>query len=696
MSFVRAPNPIWFMVDLVGQPLNDEYYAFFLTNTLPYVPQPVYRDNQGATIWTGSIVEFQPSGTLPNNLYFDPDLVYRIEIRHGPTQSDPLIWEINDFVPEGGISPINEAVVSTDNQASNSQFSQVNFTTPLSITVAGTYEVAPGWSLELSGAGTATISQEILTADADAINKPPYALRFDLVGWTAANLFQRFEGNGGIWASTTTPAQSSAVAVSVTALAEITDETLTISYIPSAGTPQVIATGSVGIAIYSVIEGAIILPPSDNTDFNSLAYVDLNIALPGTGTINISNVQIVGQNEPLVIRYQQETIERQVDHLFHYYSNSLLVQPKGSLLVGWNFALNPWQLRNPTPATAVNNGYVTDQTILIQQNYVATATNNNMFIGQATFMDTNFAIEIIAEGANNQFGLIQYIDPSIIRPYWGGVVSSLVTAFISSSHGTEVKVKLRLFYKAGLPGTISRTDPVASWVSGSDPVFAAGYTAIIPPNDPVYTISAASGIVECPFEKIPLPHSTNVNMTLGIMVYTITDMNQTPGADGIFFNDISLIPNDVASRTQVQTSDDVLRECRLYYEKSYNNNFYAGNITTAGMRFAEQLAINSSPIDFIARSFSFEFNGVKRAPPAITIYSAVGTPANVSCSISNGGAISPLSDLPITSWTEEWNGQKSVAYIASTVAVLTVLSQVSNLPEAYIGFHFIADSRLGV
>ena len=80
--FIRAPNPIWYMTDLTGLPLNDTYYAFFLTNTIPYIPQAVYQDPNGISPWANPL-EFQPSGTLPNNLYFNPNLVYRIEIRQG-------------------------------------------------------------------------------------------------------------------------------------------------------------------------------------------------------------------------------------------------------------------------------------------------------------------------------------------------------------------------------------------------------------------------------------------------------------------------------------------------------------------------------------------------------------------------------------------------------------------------------------
>ena len=99
MSIVRAANPKWYFTDLTGNPLDDNYWAFFLTNTMPYSPQDVYQDAAGTTPWNNAMVQFDASGTLPDNLYFDDTLVYRIEIRQGNLSSDPLIWEVNDYIP---------------------------------------------------------------------------------------------------------------------------------------------------------------------------------------------------------------------------------------------------------------------------------------------------------------------------------------------------------------------------------------------------------------------------------------------------------------------------------------------------------------------------------------------------------------------------------------------------------------------
>src|SRR5882672_840090 len=111
MAFVRSENPIWAFVDNTGIPLNDNYYVFFLSNDLPYIPVPVYQDPQGITPWADPL-QLSPAGTLPDNLYFDTvdalgnQQVYRIEIRRGNSQSDPLAWPpIENYIPEGGSGP---------------------------------------------------------------------------------------------------------------------------------------------------------------------------------------------------------------------------------------------------------------------------------------------------------------------------------------------------------------------------------------------------------------------------------------------------------------------------------------------------------------------------------------------------------------------------------------------------------------
>lgn len=713
--FVRAANPVWYFVDLIGLGLNDEYYAFFLTNTLPYLPQAVYRDPQGLTAWPNPL-EFFPNGTFPNNLYFDPDLVYRIEIRHGNSQADPLIYEINNFVPneETTISNNSLTVLDNENQISNSNFSQINFVSPLVITTAGTYLIAPGWELVLTGAGSTTITQLIFSGSENIITDPAYALEISNNGWTEAYIRQRFHNNGAIWAN-------GAITMSLTASANTSAQTISLIYAPNApGVPQEVATGLIGTGNYVVLSGAINLPASGNSSVSTSAYIDMTIQLPPTGSVNITNFQVIGQTDPiidpatqmpyinipsaLIPSYQQESQERLIDHLFHYYKNQLVIKPKKSLLTGWNFPLNPFQYVTTTVTTnTAITSYICDQTILRQELASQIQSGENT-IDQRL----NLLIKAVTAATNTRFALIQYIDSTTILPYWSYVLAAFARARIFTSHGTAVHLKCRLIYQAGLPPAISNIEPIASWAPASDPAFALGWTAITPLNDPAYLLPNAYAIDEVSgetaypyfsFDGFQMPNASNTSMTLGIVIYTMDNLNATSGTeDSIAFDKISLIPSYFGADAQSQTFDESLRDCQFYYEKSYDISDLPGTTTTNNTYFAEQLAGDSSPIHFYSRSFNINYKAVKRSQTqTITFYSPVtGSSAQVHGYILNGSSPSADADLAITNWNQFTSGEDASCFKPVNTTGLITLSQANNVAEAYLLTHYTIDARLGV
>src|SRR5665213_1454478 len=101
---VRGSNPIWLFDDLVGNLLDDNYWLFTLQNQIPYQFATVWQDPDMNVPWSNPI-QFLANGTLPNNIYFDPTQVYRLEVRASNTQAGALIYEVNNYVPgsDGGI-----------------------------------------------------------------------------------------------------------------------------------------------------------------------------------------------------------------------------------------------------------------------------------------------------------------------------------------------------------------------------------------------------------------------------------------------------------------------------------------------------------------------------------------------------------------------------------------------------------------
>ncbi len=717
--FVRAANPIWYFVDLVGLGLNDEYYAFFLTNTLPYVPQNVYRDNQGMTVWTNDVVQFYPNGTLPDNLYFDPTLVYRIEIRHGDSQSDPLIYEINDFVPGNGSSAISSSfpILFAENQISNSNFSNVNFATTIAspdnpvmvITTAGTYQIAPDWDLILTGAGTTTLTQQIYSGSG-ILNSPNalnYSLRIANTGWSTAVLSQRFSNNGAIFGS-------GAISASVVARGIVSAQVFSLSYVPSVGAGSVIISNATALTgNFRTYSGTINLPDSTNTDTSTTAYVDIQLNLPVSGTMEITDVQIVGQNSQLIdtstnmpfpvntdiptVRpgYQQQSQERILDQLFHHYADSIITQPKSTIVTGWQFPLNPWQFTTTTVTNVAANQYTADQTIVIQQAYVTSATANNVAVGRGTNIE-NYSFQVNPVTAHNQFAIVQYIASQTARPFWTRVLSSRVRCGIRTTHGTKVAMKMRLIYKASAPGTVSQADPIVTWVEGSDPVFAAGYTAIAPIDDPVFVCDDNNS--EFSFNGFQLPASSNDNMTLGIVFYSVSNMDQTATADNFFIGEVSLVENDFGIFTNPKTYDQVLQECQYYYEKSYNAGNLPGAVTVIGVRTAP-LRVSYVDNHTYLNSFSFVFDAEKRAIPAtISFWTPPGLAANVQAhALLNGVDVagSPA-DVAITNWALTGASTRSALLVcqSSNSSIIATDGNVGN--EAYMSYHYVVDVRLGV
>lgn len=714
VNYVRAANPIWYFPDLEGSPLNDEYYAFFLTNTFPYVPQAVFQDPDGTIPWNNPI-EFFPNGTLPDNLYFNDGEVYRIEIRHGNTQADPLIYEINNFIPSGNTGGGSSTVQSGfgENQVTTSQFSEVDFVSPLAITASGTYDIAPGWSLILTGAGTATITQVPIAGDQNFVNNPTYALGLNLNGWSTANLVQRFNHNGDIWASTLLsgiPNQDGYISMSITAQA-VGSAYSPISFIykNSVGTEQNIGNaGSINTGSYQVYNQTQLLDISDNSDTSEVAFVDIIIQLLGTGNILISNIQIVGQEvdtgttAPTSPVYQQETNERQIDRLFHYYRDSIIFQPKDTILTAWNFPLNPFQFVTSTVATNVaQTNYICDQTILHQEAASQIAT------GMATNAD-RFGLKVtpVDAATDTKFALIQYMDDSTTNPYWSYKLSALVKLRFSSSHSTAVKFKMMLMYRLDAPAAISASEPISGW-AGDNLSLAAGWTAIKPINDPAYSVSnsSAGADLSYAFNGFQLPNASSDTMFLAAVFYTVDDMNSSAGTKDFFVIDkISLVNNDFAIDTQPQTFDDVLRQCQFYYEKSYDTNVYFQNGGTAGgtLSYLMQFSSNTAQTRAFATPFQFSFSTVKRAAPTVSIYAKNGASddliANVTAYYYRDGLVNTTATKTLAAyWNSSVVSTKSAFYDTTSATELIAVTSggYADNQKAIIRFQYTANALLG-
>lgn len=704
--FVRSYNPIWYLVDLTGLGLNDTYYLFIKQNTIPYAPYnppAVFQDPNGVTPWSIPI-QFFPNGTLPDNIYFNPGLVYRLEIRQGNTQNAPLIYLVENYVPSTGSGTItNNFFNNSQNLITNPQFADVYFNSSATVTVAGSYFVAPGWQLVLTGSGSTTLTQVALPGSNNLPGNPPFALEVSNTGWTTASLVQTFNNNGAIFSG-------GSIALSMLAKTTTNPFNASLTYSQNSSTPlNVTFTGTTTAGVYTSIGGGSNVSISTNANSGSAAIVTITIPLPVNDAFFVTDVQFIGQEVPLaasplaigaIPSFQEISYERMVDQEFHVYRTSILNQPKDSMLTAWNFGNNPWQFSPPGGTNLAANQYTADQTIVIQQNYVATATGTNVNAAQASFTNDH-GFEVTAITVHNEFAILQYVAPQTMMNFWGKNVSCMVNAFLSSVHAPFVGVqfKMRLMYHANTPNTISQTDPIASWAENGDPVAAAGYTMIVPPYDPIYTLTSTPQNYQ--FNAIPLPTLGSTTNTLGVLIYTISNMNSTATADFIVFKDVSLCQNDFALSTQPETYDQTLAKCQYYFETSYDSFAAIGTVTGNSQLNFEQ--VNSAGVMYPS-TFTIQFKNVKRVSPTMVIYSpTTGATGNVGAtSLSSSTAVYSdvtSADYAITNYQSS-GGLSTASYQtiggASHPAAGPNTTHNNAPLAAYIGVHYYADARLGV
>jgi hypothetical protein len=706
-TFVRAANPIWWLPDLTGVSLNDEYYAFFLTNTLPYIPQAVYQDPAGATQWSNPI-QFSPAGTLPDNLYFDPTLVYRIEVRHGDTQADALIWEINNFVPgsDGGSSIIVDELTVAANLITNPQFADITFQSPFTYTniTPGTYtlDIAPDWQLVLTGTGTTVLAQVAIAGSSNLAGNPPYYLDINNTGWTSAILRQRLENNGALFAN-------GAIAVALTAAAVTTPETLTVTYAPNSGTATNVFQKSIPVGALIAYTGAVDLPASSNASTGESAYVDIDFVLPGTGELQLTNLQIVGQSQNLssgfdvdtyIPAFRELSYEQVENGEFNVYRDGLIYKQTPNFLVGWDFSLNPAQFLGstiPAVATGANKSfYAWDQTIVFQSN------TNSCHISR----DVAGSFTINNDVSGNQVAIIQYMDKQRARK----LLNQPMCVNVCGLYAVGLKVTVSLWYTTDVSLPVVDVGTYNSLVAtldanGKPATFHGNWTEVTRDinvdanfigNGPSLT-----DFTDYPFDGWNVGDTSITNdVTFFAIVIGTAPITSTAGGE-VNTNSVNLMNGSIPTRPSPQTADEVLRECQYYYEKSYNLSVVPGTADLHGALIKPMLGrVVGADTVLDVLPFSVEYKQAKRvAVPGFTFYSTgVGTAGSVSGQIwSNIYQTNASVEIVAgTTWAPTY-GQYGVIWLPLAL-VGDFGATGSNVapPVASIAFQYVVEARLGI
>ncbi len=603
------------------------------------------------------------------------DLYYiTVESATGVPQFTRDAWPPNVQVP-GSSGETSGA--GSQNIISNPQFVDVYFVplTTTIFTVAGPTnitQIAPDWFVDTSGTGTFTVIQ-IPSTNLNVPGEPPFTLSITTNTLTAVSLRQRLVESPRILGTNF---------VSGSFVAKTASPVQLIMYYTASNGYQKELVNQISIAdgAYHTLRNAA-ATEIDTTNTNSpLApgYVDITIVLqPGVLT-EITSVQVISVDTAASFSpYLQETTGRQIDHLFHVYKPQLEYKPIPSYLVGWDFPLNPSQFFANGVCTlgaigANKSGYVWDQTIAFQtvDNSVSTARNS-----------ASNGLNITVSGATS-FALVQYIPQAVARKLLSQYNAIQIKANVSSDTLTGT-VSLWWTSDVTLPDikTPNFNSLVSSIAAGvptcNNGTWQKVHNERSDTNTMPFTLNTGSSSYSFAGFKDNLspPGANNATWMAIVVAFNTMQPAQTMTIDYC-----SLVQGDIPTRPAPQTPDEVMRECRYYYRKSFlPNTTPVENIGyNTGETFWPQsrlggVAPGYGPIvDYIYPMINI---------PLVTLYNPRPVPG-VAAQIAN-----ETSNVDFTLTAVDRNSVNGFAIVGTAPA--------GTAAGTLTGLHWTADARLG-
>ncbi len=676
---------------------------------------PNYSFTQMANpVVLSAIGTFEDSLDNPTIPYFYPyDADGNVELYYirvtSSTDVPQFTRQAQPYITGGGDSTVTSAF---ENEISNPQFSEVLFDTQTAATYVYSFNavsqevvpLAPDWDLVVTspGAGTVTVSQITPVGSLNILTNPGTILSITSAGLTRLRLRQRLYGSPNLWGSGNLAASFVAKTFSGSSTA------LTLYYSQSDGTvvDQVLVSATLpSSGEYEAYPGSAAIPASDSTQDFPDAYVDIEFDIPLSIQVAITSVMIAMTGEAIVdnIIYDQETQNRQIDHLFHYYKPQLEFKPIPSLLTAWDFPMNPAQIGetagvlSSTVTMTTTAAYVWDQTITktvvgniavvrssVFGGFQATTANNGEAFYMAQYLDGNQAKEILG----NRLA----VNIQAFRSQTGGAVTCKVDLFCAPSTASFPVLPFGLG-NIGAAGDFTLT--AANWVEiprGNEGV-ASGTLSTVTTAD--YT--SVNDAVDLKFNGWELDTSADI-ADVNKFAIVVTFSCPTTGTV-VTAQSIGLMKGDIATRPAPQTPNAVLVDCQYYYEKTYAPSITPGTTSAGGCLYAEQLGAHSGGNNLVyPRGFGWPFKAPKRTTaPVIQFYSPVsGTAAAVRIYLRNAGAAVTDADLTSGRWTQAFLSATGVSYLANSVGGEVTTVGADTVPEGYVQFHYTIDGRLGV
>lgn len=741
MYFACFPLQEYFVNKDTGFPLAGGYVEFFSDPAFT-VPKDVFQQSLISNNFTytnlGSVLVLTSVGTFQDNNGNDiiPFLypynaegeleLYFIRVWSG----DPSVQgSVLQFTRQGWPPNLIQSTSPTDvfessqNLFTNPQFSIVNFVntvgqTYYEITVsgAGSVEIAPGWFISYAGAGSLKLSQGVISSD--VTTNPSYYLQINSdAGVVPIQLIQRLNYSPRVFENNY---------LSVAVLANCTDniaETITVDYTPSAGSSKQVLSGAVSnnnqFTLLAGVAGAPVLIDVTNNVSPTVGYVDMVINVPSNRTLQFTSVfGVTVQNATSLVSSVQSTDAQQTNATFWYYKPQLEYKPIPSYTLGWDFGFNPFQAQGTgtvlySPSSPGKSVYIADQTILFQSTIGSVQVNRQ----------SNKYLQLGVRNNNTACAIIQYLGPNETIELLDG----------------KMCVRLRAQDSAGnLPGQVNLYYTNAALPAMTANSTTGGYSLVSAINATTGEPTVGSGAPYGTWTKVNrsnlgaasfklnaaefTDHSFNgwdasaqANITTATNFAIVISFAEYGAGNNIAVQYATLQRGDIATPPAAMSAVETLTALQQYYEKSWDDATVPGTNTAGGaalqqlsgqMYYSAYLSSGNQNFQYTClhnSNFGIRFIVSKRTNNVtVTVYALNGTINTVFAQGYNNGVSVVATNLAIATWNQSGKGQNGVKYlVASPGSVLYQNNQspgpiAQSIINGYLSYHYVADARLGI
>jgi hypothetical protein len=593
----------------------------------------------------------------------------------------------------GGSSTISNSV-GLENQLSNPQFALINFVSPLSYTIAGagtlTIPIAPDWDLTIitTGASTLSVTQTPVVGQSRLPFNPPFTLDVTYgANVTSCQLIQTLNNNPD-WAA---PQVTGVMGYLSGSILIGNGTSVSMQYKPNAGNPaQTILDVTNTSGAYVQENGTIQLEAANNTSTGATGFDEIIINLLSQ-TSSISNVQVIPLTENISgVQYDQTPVNRQIDHLFNYYDALLQYKPIKSLLVGWDFPLNPAQINGFSVASqalgANTSYYAWDQTIIFQ------SVDNSVAVSRTTGGDL-----VLTASADTQVALIQYLPlPEALQFLYTPLSVNILAVTSQDGGATAIVGTVSLWYTSdvSLPDLNSpnyKSIVATLDANGYPATFNGTWTEIGRSGSPTQgSLIAANTLGKAQFHVFEeTSHGAFDSISFNgwcavnagdnhaeTFVAVVVGFATLANTKSITIKSISVVPGQIPTIPAPQTLEEVQHACEYYYEKSFETQTAPATGVTAGQIIFVQ-GVGAATGQAIP---SVSFKTRKRnASYNLTIYNPVSANNQIRNYATN------------TDWSATTAGGTHISSF-----YLTATSPGGSGTGQTCAYQWVADNRLGI